>query len=153
MVTTNTFISETTLFLETLLNTITDPISGKRSDGSKFVMTSYPQRKVMYPIITVKLDDTFVVDSFALGVSHQVTRMQYEIRVWARNVIEKDALTQSALNKLVSGQYPHTTAGKSLNENLFNAQIPTATSDVDELGSGGIKSRLIFVTYDFEIGE
>ena len=29
MVTTNTFISETTLFLETLLNTITDPISGK----------------------------------------------------------------------------------------------------------------------------
>ena len=55
--TSSTFLADTLLFIRNFLDSnITDPISGSRAGRDRFVMTSYPQRDVKYPIITVKHD-------------------------------------------------------------------------------------------------
>ena len=55
----NTFLRDLLSFIKKdLLENITDPLSlekNKRSSDSSFVMTSYPQRLVQYPIITIKV--------------------------------------------------------------------------------------------------
>ncbi len=51
-----TFIRDVLSFIKSDLTTnIIDPISSKRHSSSKFIMTSYPQRKVQYPLITLKV--------------------------------------------------------------------------------------------------
>ena len=53
---TNTFIRDIIFFIKNdLASNITDPIVGSRASGSSFIMTSYPQKQVQYPLITIKL--------------------------------------------------------------------------------------------------
>ena len=90
MVATATFIRDILYFLKNdLTSNITDPLSGKRSANSKFLMTSYPQREVEYPIITIKL-----MNRQATRAGMQTTAMdvilQIEIRIWALNQKHKD---------------------------------------------------------------
>ena len=143
MIKSNTFVADTLYFIKhELVTNITDPLTAaKRGANSKFVMTSYPQRKTEYPLITLK-----VVNYNAKRAGMQTTTMDLtmniEIRIWARNTKERDTLFQSVLNRLRSIQF--STGGSVLNS-LHNFNVNSAT-EVDE---EKIKSKVLDITYQF----
>ena len=146
-ISTNTFIADTIILIrDDLRDNITDPISSIRPSTEKFVMTSYPQRAVTYPIITIKDTD---VEGSRLGMRSEMhyMRMELEIRVWARNVKERDELTQDVLNQLRSTQFsgasPKTDAG-------LHDFTPLSIVNIDEPGDAGPKTKVIQCEY-FEI--
>jgi len=140
-----TFIRDILFFIKSSLSTITDPISIKRGNSSKFIMTSYPQREVKYPIITVKL-----INYEATRAGMQTTAMDVtinvEVRVWGRNQKEKDELFNDVYKRLRDIQFTTTTG--SIANNLYNFTMNSAV-EVDEDGERGIKSRVGQFIYQF----
>jgi len=149
-VTKDKIISDTLYFIKNdLINNITDPISSSRSSNSKFVMTSYPQRPVEYPIITLKMVN-IEAPRAGMQTTAQDILITLEIRIWARNEKEKDEIAQNVLNRLANIQHTATTG--SIANNLHDLYIGSAV-EVDEPGEsggkGGIKSRIFQVQYKF----
>ena len=140
-----TYIKDMTLLVrDRLITGVTDPLS--RSVG--FVMTSYPKRDVRYPVITVKT--LGMADTVRLGLRSEEmwTRVPMEIRVWARNVEERDSLAQSAQNVLRTIQLDATTG--TVANDMFGFKI-SSTVDVDEdsgdAGGLSVKSKVIDIQY------
>lgn len=145
MVESATFVRDSIFFIkDDLSSNITDPLSTKRDSDSKFIMTSYPQRKAQYPLITVQLENA---DARRTGMQTNSMDMEltFEIRVWARNVTEKDTLFQSVFNRLRSIQF---TGSGSIEADLHDFNV-TSTVNVDEDGEGGIHSKIITAVYQF----
>lgn len=145
-ITTSTLISNGTLFIRDLLLTnLTDPLSATRPASEKFVMTSYPDRAVTYPIVTVKMMNN---RSSRLGLQSEqdLFQLDLEVRVWARNQKEKDQLSEQVYNVLRSNQQEASTG--TITNSLFGFRV-SSTSNVDEGGKAGIKSRILNVTYLF----
>ncbi len=140
-----TFIRDVLNFIKVdLLANITDPISSSRHTTSKFVMTSYPQRKVQYPLITLK-----VTNQSAGRAGMQVTTMDVlvnlEIRIWARNEKEKDDLATKVYDRLRQIQF---SASGSVDNDLHDFTL-LSMNEVDEPGEQGIKSRILQISYTF----
>ena len=148
MVAKATILQDTLYFMKAdLTANITDPISSKRSAKSKFIMTSYPQRPVQYPLITIKATN---VEALRAGMqtTAQDILITLEIRIWARNEKEKDGLYEDILNRLSAIQF---TAGGSTKSELHDLILGSAV-EVDEEGASGaqvIKSRVITCSYTF----
>ena len=145
MVSINKFIREVLFFLKEELNDhILDPISNKRDKNSKFVMTSYPQRAVNYPLITIKL-----TNQEASRAGMQTTAMDVvitlEVRIWARNEAEKDDLFTEVYDRLRTIQF---TVNGSTENDLHDFNLLSAV-EVDEDGERGIKSRIGQFQYKF----
>lgn len=143
VITTSAFLSDTTLFIrDALVTGVTDPISSSRG-GDKFVMSSYPKRNTKYPIITV-LANAGKPTRLGLRSEEMAMPIDFEIRVWARDMKEKDNLTQNVINTLRDLQTTAST-GTIVNE-LFGLEF-NPTTDVDEIegdASGiAIKSKII----------
>ena len=145
MVAKETFLSDTVKFIRNDLDSnITDPLVSSRTGRERFVMTSYPHRSVKYPIITV----LGVLDSAgALGMRSSI--MQYiisvEIRVWARDVKEKDELIEQVVERLRGNQF----GASSLNNAKLHGLELTSMIDVDEPGKGNPKSKIITIKFMF----
>lgn len=139
-----TFLSDTVLFIRDDLRTnLTDPINGTRKTGSNFVMTSYPQREVDYPLITVKHNGSSQIRRLGLRSEGVLFRLPMEIRVWARNIKEKDNLSEQVVTQLRTNQFGSgSTSEFELHDFKINSMI-----DVDEPGDKGIKSKVIEVEY------
>ena len=90
------------LIRDRLRDNIEDPIIRPRNES--FVMTSYPKNAVRYPIITVV--DTGSAQEGKLGMGSQgtVLRLGIEIRIWGRNVKERDELFDKVHNYLRTNQ-------------------------------------------------
>lgn len=145
-VTGSNYIKGTILFIRDYLrNNVTDPISGSRPAGQQFVLTSYPDKPVVYPILTVKKGNTPLSKLGEQSNAAEAT-INGEIRIWARNEIERDALSQAVGYNLVKNQFPGTTSGTSLNNNLYDFEV-TSTTEIDETGKQGIKSTVFNVQY------
>lgn len=141
-----TFVRDTLYFLKNdLSSNITDPISGSRPGNSAFVMTSYPVRQAVYPIITIKATNYNAVRAGMQTNAMDMT-MTIEVRVWARNTKERDTIFTSVLNRLRQIQF--TVGTGSVDNNLHNFNMPSAT-EIDEEGEQGIKSKVIEFTYKF----
>jgi len=139
-----TFVADTVNFIRDKLNSnITDPIS--HTGNEKFVLTSYPQRPVKYPIITVK--DSAITQPIRLGMQSEGTAivMTIEIRIWGRNVKERDELFDSVYDYLRTNQYG---GDDIIAANLHDFKLNSLVN-VDELGESGIKSKVMEVQYLF----
>ncbi len=141
----DTFIRDILFFIKNdLPNGVTDPLSG-RSNNSKFIMTSYPQRLAEYPIITIKLTNYSAASS-----GMQTTMMDViifvEIRVWARNQKEKDELANDCYKRLRDIQFTSSTG--SVANYLYDFTLLSAT-EVDEEGEDQPKSRVLNIQYKF----
>jgi len=142
MVETTTFVRDTLFFIKNdLTSNVTDPISARRKADSHFIMTSYPVREAEYPIITIKLVNT---SATRVGMQSKAMDMELdiEVRIWARNVKEKDELFTLVFNRLKDIQF--TTTG-SINSNLHDFELLSSV-DVEE---ETIKSRVTEVKYKF----
>jgi len=150
MVSTSTFISDTVIFIRNDLRTnITDPLSSSRPANEKHVLTSYPQRAVRYRIITVRSSGPEDIQKLGMRSELRFTRIPLEIRIWARNEIERDELTQQVINRLRSNQFGASSSSDT--EDLHDFSLLSATP-VDELGQEGVKSMVLNITYSFVLG-
>jgi len=141
-----TFVADSVnLIRDNLATNITDPITSKRVGNEKFVMTSYPKRPVKYPLITVV--DSGVSQPIRLGMQSEGTAitLPLEIRIWARNVVERDELFDSVYNYLRTNQF----SGDDITgANLHDFSLTSAVN-VDEPGKEGIKSKVMSIQYLF----
>lgn len=141
----STFIADVLYFIKTdLLANITDPNSASRPSKSSFVMTSYPKKQVVYPMITLKVPNRDSTRAGMQTVAMDIT-VQIEVRVWARNEKDKDGLTDQVYDRLRNIQF---TASGSIDNNLHDfAELSNV--EVEEDGELGIKSRILTVQYKF----
>ena len=152
-VSTATIISDTVLFLRNnLRNNITDPIDR----STNWVLTSYPKRAVSYPIITIKNSNLEFSERLGMNQEKYLVTLDLEIRVWARNEIERDSLSQSIITYLNSNQFPYTTTSTSSNMELHDLRVNNVI-DIDEIkGIGGavqtVLSKIISITYKYLYG-
>ena len=145
-VTRSTLLRDVILFIKNDLNSnITDPISGSRSGSSAFVMTSFPQRNVKYPMVTIKVVN---VESLRAGMQTTAmdTTLTLELRVWGRNQKEKDEIYTQMLDRLASIQFTVSTGSVANNLHDFNI---LSSIEIDEEGKGGMKSRILQCEYKF----
>lgn len=148
-------ISTTTLLKDTVLtirdnlsSNITDPISSVRNTNARerFVMTSYPVRGVTYPVITVRgrMGDR---KRLGMGSEQMMVGLIIEIRIWARNEKEKDALGEQVYNHIRTNNLG---TGGTNSVGLFD---PTLLSDVlvdepEDSVAAGIRTRVM--EYEFK---
>jgi hypothetical protein len=132
-------------FLKTdLSSNISDPIARSRGSGSDFIMTSYPQREVKYPLITIKITN-LEANRSGMQITALDIKMNIEIRIWARNEKEKDTIYNQIMNRLANIQF--TTTGSEAND--FHDFSILSSTEVDEPGDIGIKSRILQIKYKF----
>ena len=144
MVSRSTLIADVLFFLKDAISSnVSDPL-GSRSGTAQFVNTSYPERNVVYPIVTIKVQN---LEAARVGL--QTDTMDFiitvEIRVWARNQKEKDSIYQDILEHLASTQY----SGSGSIENDLHDFTILSSVEVDEPGKGGIKSRIMECQYAY----
>ena len=123
---------------------ITDPISGTRPTTEKFIMTSYPQRATSIPIITIKDINSF--DTRILGLQSEASEhyIDIEVRVWARNIKERDELADSIYQKLKDNQIG--VSGTSQAADLHDFKLLSSINIDDPTG---IKSKVMTFRFLF----
>ena len=132
-------------FIKNDLNTgVTDPIQSSRSAKSKFVHTSYPQKYVQYPHITIKLTN-YSASSSGMQTTTMDVLIFVEVRIWARNQKEKDELANDCYKRLRDVQF---TSGGSRENYLYDYKMLSAV-EVDEDGEDQPKSRILNIQYKF----
>ena len=125
---------------------ITDPLSSTRPAQEKFIMTSYPQRPVRAPFITIKDINSF--DSETLGLQSEAMRhyTDIEIRIWARNVQERDEMADSIYQLLKDNQIG--TSGTSQAADLHDFKL-LSMINIDDPNPPGIKSKILTLRFMF----
>jgi Holliday junction resolvasome RuvABC ATP-dependent DNA helicase subunit len=142
----DTFIRDILFFIKNdFLSNITDPISSDRDNNSKFVMTSYPQRLVQYPIITIKLSN-YTAKSSGMQTTTMDVVAFIEIRIWARNSKERDELANDCYKRLRDIQFTASTG--SVANYLYDFTLLSSVN-VDEEGDDQPKSRILNIQYKF----
>jgi len=145
-ITSATFMSETVLFIrDDLRSNISDPIS--RSNREKFVVTAYPKRNTLYPIITIRNSGP-AAPGGRLGMQSEGMKLivPLEVRVWARNEKERDNLSEQVFARLRLNQFGSgdTSTSKDLHDFSWLSSVP-----IDEEGEAGIKSMVMEFAYLF----
>ena len=119
-----TFISDLIILIrDNLKNNIDDPLH--RPANQKFIMTSYPQTAVLYPVITVTDTGSRQEGKLGMGSQGTVLRLGVEIRVWARNVKERDTIFNEVHEYLRINQI----TGDDLNDaNLYDFNMDSVVN-------------------------
>ena len=136
-----TFLSDTIKYLKNILqDNILDPIANVRS-GS-FVLTEYPRQEVSYPIITIR--DVGTTQQARLGMQSEGTiiRIGVEVRIWARNVKERDELFDEVYNYLRTNQF---SSDDITEANLHDFDVTSIVNVSEE----NVKSKVMEVRYLF----
>ncbi len=149
MVVKTNLVSDVLFYIKTdLRSNITDPLSIGRATNSQFIMTSYPQHAVQYPLVTIKMVDINAVRA-GMQTTNQDFLLTLEVRIWARNEKEKEEIYTAVINRLANIQFTATTG--SIANDLFNFNI-TSSVEVDSEGESNaqvIKSRILQIIYNF----
>lgn len=141
----STLIRDILYFFKTdLASAISDPISSNRSGTSKFIMSSFPQRNVKYPMVTLKITDLNASRAGMQSTLMDIT-VTMEIRIWARNEKEKDTIYNAIMDRLPNIQY---VSSGTIDNDLHDLTIISSV-EIDEEGEGGIKSRILQIQYKF----
>ena len=123
-------VKDTTVFLKSFLTTnIADPITTTRSSDSAFVLTHYPVgKKIEYPLITVvKMNKK----DRKLGMQSEVRliTITMEVRVWARNPVERDSISDEIYNDIRDAEM---TANTGFAANSLHDLVLLSSVSVDE---------------------
>lgn len=137
----STFTADIVNYLRDKLNSnITDPLN--RSLPERFVLTEYPKRAVNYPIITVTDKGSKQEAPLGMGSEGTILRLGVEIRIWARNVKERDTLFDEIYDYLRTNQLSgDDITGANLHDFKMDSVVNVSESDV--------KSKVMEVNYLF----
>ena len=144
MVQTITLLADTLYYVKNFISgNTTDPIS--RPSNESFVMTSYPTRPVRYPLITIKDTSSFDNGSLGFQSENSMFYIDIEIRIWARNVKERDTLAQEIYNDLKANQIG--ASGTSQANNLHDLKLISMVNiDESEVKSKIMTFRFLFIS-------
>lgn len=137
-----TFIADLVNFIRDKLDeNITDPLT--RVGSERFVHTSYPQRAVRYPIISVT--DSGSTQEARLGMQSEgtVLRLGLEIRIWGRNVKERDEIFDAVYTWLRTNQFGGADALTDAEIHDFSMGSAVNVSEPD------VKSKVMEVSFLF----
>lgn len=141
----NTIIRDILFFLKDQISSnVTDPVSSARGSSSAFVMTSYPEREVKYPMITLEVNDINQTRAGMQSTAMDIA-LTVELRIWSKSVAQSDKLAQEILDFLADIQF----TGSGSIDNDFHDFGVGSVLRVDEPGQGGTKSRIIQLNYSF----
>ncbi len=141
-----TFVRDILFFIKNdFLSNITDPIESTRSSQSRFVITSYAQRLVIYPMITLKVTN-YTATKAGMQTTAQDIIAFIEVRIWARNEKEKEEIATACFNRLNNIQFTANTG--SIANYLYDFELRSAI-EVDEEGEDQPKSRILNIQYKF----
>ena len=134
------FIRDSTFCIHNLLSgNITDPQSANRATGEQFTMTSWPDRPVRYPVITVQ--QTGFESSYAgIASNNTINHISFEINVWSKSIAEKESLAGSVFAVLAQNQ-TITAASGLMDLRFYNI------TNLDEDGPDGVHRKLLGVRY------
>jgi len=139
MINTSTFKKDIILFIrETLKSGVTNP----KGSSIPFIFTSYPEKNVSYPMITIKSTN---MQTTALGMQSESVwlNMDIEVRVWALDEKTKDGLTQQVVDTLRKAKYG---SGSTTENGIYGFQL-TSANVVEEEGEGMPKSEVMTFLY------
>jgi len=137
-------LSDTILYIRDFLKTnLVDPNALKRTLTEGWIFTSYPKENVTYPIITVIDDGSGTIKRLGMQSILQSYSFTIQIRIWARNMKEKDSLFNQVFEQLRTHQF---LSGGSREAGIHDFKIDSVVN-VDEEGEQGIKSKIIRVKY------
>lgn len=153
MVATATVFTSSILALRAIVDNITDPVSAIRPSDSKFVVSSWPLRTTFYPLISIRSDGMEEIHASGFKSELMWVRLNFAIRVWARNEVEKEKLTEQLLNELRQAQFDGGSA-LSDDEGLHDLKIESIVSvdEADENGVAGIRSNIVRISFKFMYG-
>lgn len=123
---------------------VTDPVSS-RTGTSKFVMTSFPQRDVQYPLITVK-HEAGRSSPMGMNTESQEHIEEFRISVFSRDALRMDAIAGSAINAIRTTQFSGTVG--LIANNLHDFRV-IGGAQFDEPGEMGIHRKDIVISYRF----
>ena len=150
-VNTATFIADTVLLIrDTVINdNVTDPISATRPSGERFCLSTYPRRAVSYPVVTVVDRGISNWKKGGMASTVMIQDFSIEIRVWARNVVERDEISQDILDELRGRMNTLSTT-----QLLHNFRISSMVNvdEGDEVGENVVRSKVITITCTEIIG-
>ena len=134
-----TFMSDLIILIrDKLIRNIDDPLN--RPASQKFVMTSYPQNVVTYPVITVTDTGSRQEGKLGMGSQGTIIRLGIEIRIWARNIKERDNVFNDVHEWLRTNQIE----GDDLNDaNLYDFNMDSVVN----VSEPDVKSKVMEVTY------
>ena len=138
-----TSVSSATFLADTII-LIRDKLRTNITSVSNRVYTSYPKNPVIYPIITVT--DRGTIQQGRLGMASEGTliSMDVEVRIWGRNVKERDEITQQVYDYLRTNQLDTTTG--LADSNLHDFTLMSAVN-VSEEGEARIQSKVMEVRF------
>ena len=126
------------LIRDRLKDNIDDPMN--RASNEKFIMTSYPRETVKYPIITVTDTGSRQEGKLGMGSQGTILRLGIEIRIWARNVKERDTIFNDVHEYLRTNQI----SGDDLNDaNLYDFNMDSVVN----VSESDVKSKVMEVTF------
>lgn len=123
---------------------ITDPISSSRGNTSKFIMTSFPEREVKYPLITLEVSN-YEATRAGMQTTNMDITLSIEIRIWSLSVTQSDQLAQQIADRLSDIQF---TGSGSIDNDFHDFSIDSMVR-VDDPGERGTKSRVFQINYKF----
>src|SRR3990170_3581700 len=97
------------LFRDLISGTITDPVSNRQQQSgdpgsnSRFVMTSYPQRAIVYPFIIVQ-DINMLDQNLGMQTEDSLSTMRLQVDVWTKQVSQRDGIAGSVFYGLRTSQ-------------------------------------------------
>jgi len=132
-----TFLSDTIILIR-------DKLKANISSINSRVYTSYPKKDVIYPMISVT--DRGIIQPSRLGMASEGTiiTIDVEIRVWARNVKERDEIFQEIYQYLRTNQLDSDTGLADSNLHDFTLM---SVVNIDESGEAGIQSKVMEVRF------
>lgn len=128
---------------------LTDPISASRPGDEAWIMTSYPSRPVRYPIITIKDLNQNTLEILGLRSEALLQSITMEMRVWGRNVAERDRLADqlfSVMRRQQIDAIPTSSVVSAETWDLHDFKLLSAVN-VDEVD--GPKSKVLTVEYKY----
>lgn len=145
MVVSSNILRDTIFYVKDFLDgEITDPISSTRPANQKFIMTSYPQRPVQYPLITIKDINSSTIQNLGFQSEAQFHGINIEIRCWGRNIKERDDMADSVFQKLKDNQIG--AVGTSQANDLHDLKL---LSSINLDDPDGAKSKIMTYEYKF----
>lgn len=143
------FISQPVLYIRDYLQgTLADPGS-PRPGNSQFIMTSWPTRAAVYPVVIV--EDNGIRDLERLGMQSEsfYRQLPFTINVFGKDIVQRDSITQQVCDALRTNQFG-TAGSESTTFGLHDFKLLSILPipDVDQQGKDtGIRRKEIRISY------
>lgn len=136
------FLADSIILVRDKLRTNVTGVNGR-------VYTSYPQQPVIYPMITVVDRNISQPQRLGMGSEGTVLYLTLEIRIWARNVKERDEIFDSVYDYLRGNQLDTTTGLVESNLNGFTLLSAVNINEDAKEGEVAIRSKVMEVRFTF----